>query len=38
MTGTIAYPGDSHVPSKPVAIIHVKDGKMSLETTVTPEA
>ena len=38
VTGTIAYPGDSHVPSKPVAIIHVKDGKMSLETTVTPEA
>ena len=38
VTGKIAYPDGSHVPSKPVAIMHVEDGKMSLETTVTPEA
>ncbi len=38
VTGTIAYPGDSHVPSKPVAIMHVEDGKISFETTVTPKS
>jgi branched-chain amino acid transport system substrate-binding protein len=38
VTGTIAYPGDSHVPSKPVAIMHVVNGKMSFETMVTPQA
>ena len=38
VTGTIAYLGDSHVPSKPVAIMHVEDGKMGFETTVTPKA
>lgn len=37
VTGTIAYPGDSQVPSKPVAIMHVENGEMSFETTVTPE-
>jgi branched-chain amino acid transport system substrate-binding protein len=38
VTGTIAYPGDSQVPSKPVAIMHVEDGKVSFETTVTPKS
>jgi branched-chain amino acid transport system substrate-binding protein len=38
VTGTIAYPGGSQVPSKPVAIMHVEDGKVSFETTVTPKS
>ncbi|HUU97183.1 MAG TPA: ABC transporter substrate-binding protein [Phycisphaerae bacterium] len=36
VTGTIAYVDGSRVPSKPVAIMHVVDGAVSLETTVTP--
>ncbi len=36
VTGAIAYVGGSRVPSKPVAIMHVVDGAVSLETTVTP--
>lgn len=38
VTGLIAYPGDSHVPSKPVAIMNVEDGKMSFEAMVTPKS
>lgn len=37
VTGAIAYPKGSRVPSKPVAIMHVVDGKVSLDATVTPE-
>ncbi len=36
VTGTIAYVDGSRVPSKPVAIMHVVDGAVSLDTTVTP--
>jgi len=37
VTGAIAYVNGSRVPSKPVAIMHVVDGKVSLDTTVTPK-
>jgi branched-chain amino acid transport system substrate-binding protein len=37
VTGAIAYVGGSRVPSKPVAIMHVVDGAVSLEATVTPK-
>ena len=37
VTGTISYPKDSRVPSKPVAIMHVVNGDVKFETTVTPE-
>lgn len=37
VTGTIAYVDGSRVPSKPVAIMHVVDGKVSLDTTITPK-
>lgn len=36
VTGAITFKGDSRVPSKPVAIMNVEDGKMSFLTTVTP--
>ncbi|MCF7701353.1 ABC transporter substrate-binding protein [Loktanella sp. M215] len=38
VTGTIAYVAGSRVPSKPVAIMHVVDGVVSLDTTVTPQS
>ena len=37
VTGKIAYPAGSRVPSKPVAIMHVQKGEVKLETTVTPK-
>lgn len=37
VTGAIAYVGDSRVPSKPVAIMQVEAGKVSLKTTLTPK-
>ena len=37
VTGAIAYVNGSRVPSKPVAVMHVVDGVVSLETTVTPQ-
>ncbi|MGV8989485.1 MAG: ABC transporter substrate-binding protein [Cypionkella sp.] len=37
VTGAIAYVGGSRVPSKPVAIMQVVDGTVSLLTTVTPK-
>ncbi len=37
VTGAIAYVGGSRVPSKPVAVMHVVDGAVSLLTTVTPK-
>lgn len=37
VTGTIAYKDGSRVPSKPVAIMHVVDGEVKFETTVTPK-
>jgi ABC-type cobalamin/Fe3+-siderophores transport system ATPase subunit len=37
VTGAIAYVGGSRVPSKPVAIMQVVDGAVSLLTTVTPK-
>lgn len=36
VTGAIAYPKGSRVPRKPVAIMHVVDGKVALDSTVTP--
>jgi branched-chain amino acid transport system substrate-binding protein len=36
VTGAIAYPQGSRVPNKPVAVMKVVDGTVSLETTVTP--
>lgn len=38
VTGAIAYVNGSRVPSKPVAVMHVVDGKVSLEATVTPKS
>jgi len=37
VTGAIAYVNGSRVPSKPVAVMHVVDGVMSLDSTVTPQ-
>ena len=37
VTGAIAYVGDSRVPSKPVAIMQLEAGKVSLKTTLTPK-
>ncbi|WAJ28183.1 ABC transporter substrate-binding protein [Antarcticirhabdus aurantiaca] len=37
VTGTIVYPEGGRVPTKPVAIIKVGEGKMNFETTVTPK-
>lgn len=37
VTGTIAYPKGVRVPSKPVAVMHVVDGTISLDTTLTPK-
>jgi hypothetical protein len=38
VTGTISYPGGSHVPSKPVAIMQVENGEVAFDTTVTPQS
>jgi branched-chain amino acid transport system substrate-binding protein len=38
VTGTISYPDGSRVPSKPVAIMHVENGKVAFDTTVTPQS
>ena len=37
VTGTITYRSGSHVPSKPVAIMQVENGKVTFDTTVTPK-
>ena len=38
VTGAIAYHGGSQVPSKPVAIMHVENGVVKFQTTVTPKS
>ena len=37
VTGALTYPEGSHVPSKPVAIMHVDKGNVDFEETVTPK-
>jgi branched-chain amino acid transport system substrate-binding protein len=37
VTGSLAFPAGSRVPSKPVAVMKVDGGKVALATTVTPK-